>query len=118
MKKLPKEEKNEGRKRFHVMMMVDAGVMTATDAAAELGMSRTAFYRWQNAAASAALTALTDGQPGRPSLSKESCRIRELEKETETLRRQLYEEKALSELKSKVIAIRDGQLAEREKKRK
>lgn len=116
--KLSVEEKSEARRRYHIMMMVEAGTMTATDAAAELGLSRTAFYEWQNAATGAALEALTEGKPGRPRLSEETCRIRELEKDLEKLKQLLFEERALSELKDKVIAIRDSQLAEREKKRK
>lgn len=114
--KISDVEKLEARKRFHIMMMVDSGTMTASDAAAELGMSRTAFYEWQNAATAAALDALTDGKPGRPKTSVEKHRIRELEKELALARRELEKARILSNLQCEVIAIRERQIAERQKK--
>lgn len=64
----------------------------------------------------AAKTALMPGEPGRPRLTEETVRLRQLEEEKKRLERELYEIKALSELQSRIIAIRETQLAEREKK--
>ena len=64
----------------------------------------------------AAAEALTPGDPGRPKLSDETRRIRQLEAEKKRLENELYEMKAISELQGSIIAIRDSQLAEREKK--
>ena len=65
----------------------------------------------------AAAEALTPGDPGRPKLSDETRRIRQLEAEKKRLKNELYEMKAISELQGRIIAIRNSQLAEREKKR-
>ena len=65
----------------------------------------------------AAAEALTPGVPGRPKLSDETRRIRQLEAEKKRLKNELYEMKAISELQGRIIAIRNSQLAEREKKR-
>ena len=66
----------------------------------------------------AAAEALTPGDPGRPKLSDETRKIRQLEAEKKRLENELYETKAISELQGRIIAIRDSQLAEREKKKK
>ena len=66
----------------------------------------------------AAAEALTPGDPGRPKLTDETRKIRQLEAEKKRLENELYEAKAISELQGRIIAIRDSQLAEREKKRK
>lgn len=65
----------------------------------------------------AAAEALTPGDPGRPKLSDETRKIRQLEAEKKRLENELYETKAISELQGRIIAIRDSQLAEREKKK-
>ena len=65
----------------------------------------------------AAAEALTPGDPGRPKLSDETRRIRQLEAEKKRLKNELYEMKAISELQGRIIAIRNSQLAEREKKK-
>lgn len=106
------------KKRFVTVYEVNAGLITATEGAERLGVSRKTFYEYMEAFLSAAAAALTPGDPGRPKLTEETLRIRELEKEKHKLEADLYEIKAISELQSQIIAIRDSQLAEREKKRK
>ena len=75
-------------------------------------------YEYMDAFVKAAAEALTPGDPGRPKLSDETRKIRQLEAEKKRLENELYETKAISELQGRIIAIRDSQLAEREKKRK
>ena len=55
----------------------------------------------------AAAEALTPGDPGRPKLSDETRRIRQLEAEKKRLKNELYEMKAISELQGRIIAIRN-----------
>lgn len=114
--KLNAEDREKARHRFHLMAMVEAGHMTATEAADALGISRVTFYEWQNAALTATLEALTDGDPGRPKIPETVLRIRELELALEQTKKALSKSEVISELKSTVIAIRDSQLAERKKK--
>ncbi|MFA5466974.1 MAG: helix-turn-helix domain-containing protein [Candidatus Izemoplasmatales bacterium] len=114
--KLSEADREKARQRFQIMMQVESGQMTATDAAEALGISRMTFYEWQNAALTATLDALTDGVPGRPKISQQVAKIKALEAELEKTQKALEKSEILSELKGKVIAIRESQLAERQKK--
>ena len=105
------------KQRLVTICEVQAGSISATEAAERLGVSRKTFYEYMDAFVKAAAEALTPGDPGRPKLSDETRRIRQLEAEKKRLENELYEAKAISELQSRIIAIRDSQLAEREKKR-
>ena len=105
------------KQRFVTVYEVHAGKLTATEGAERLGVSRKTFYEYMEAFLGAASAALLPGIPGRPKLTAETLRIRELEKEKKRLEYELHEARAISELQCKIIAIRDFQLAEREKKR-
>lgn len=104
--------------RLVTICEVQAGTISATEAAERLGVSRKTFYEYMDAFVKAAAEALTPGDPGRPKLSDETRKIRQLEAEKTRLENELYEAKAVSELQGRIIAIRDSQLAEREKKEK
>ena len=52
--------------RMEAIIRVGAGLMTATDAAKELGISRKTWYEWENRGLQAMAEALTDKDPGRP----------------------------------------------------
>lgn len=47
-------------------MKVNCGLMTATKAAAQLGVSRKTYYKWEQRGLSALLDGLSDQAPGRP----------------------------------------------------
>jgi hypothetical protein len=106
------------KQRFVTVYEVHSGKLTATEGAERLGVSRKTFYEYMDAFLNAAAEALTPGDPGRPKLSPEIQRIRQLEAEKKKLEYELYEARAVSELQRKIIAIRDSQLEERKKKRK
>ena len=117
-KKAVDPKREEMKHKLAVVAKVQFGELTAVAGAKELNVSRKTFYEYQNILLDAAIRALTPGDPGRPQLSEETRRIRQLEEENARLREKLSQSEAISNLKSEVIAIRDGQLAEREKKRK
>jgi transposase len=54
------------RHRAEVIMKVRCGLMNARQAAAELGISRKTYYKWEQRGLSALLTGLEDQPPGRP----------------------------------------------------
>jgi|GEM_PF-5531930 len=110
-------QREEMKHKLAVVTKVYLGQMTAVAGAEELKVSRNTFYEYQNTLLDAAIRALTPGEPGRPPLSDEIKRIRELEEETERLKEELHQLHAISHLQSEVIEIRNRQLAEREKKR-
>lgn len=104
--------------RFRTICEVQARKITGTQGAERLGVSRKTFYEYMAAFVAGASEALKPGDPGRPKLSEDTVRLRQLEKEKKKLEAELYELRAVSELQQEIIQIRNSQLAEREKKRK
>ena len=62
-----KNRQTDARKRAELILKVQSGQMTATEAAKELGVSRKTYYKWENRALQAMLGALEDRPCGRPS---------------------------------------------------
>ncbi|SRR5579885_1448838 len=56
----------KANQRAEVIFKVRSGQMSATDAAAELGISRQQYYQWEQRALRALLTSLEDQPTGRP----------------------------------------------------
>ena len=54
-------------KRAEVIMKVRCGLMNASQAAAQLGVSRKTYYKWERRGLSALLNGLEDQPAGRPS---------------------------------------------------
>ena len=66
MKKRPLMQQS-ARHRAEVIMKVRCGLMNASQAAQQLGVSRKTYYKWEQRGLSAMLTGLEDQPPGRPS---------------------------------------------------
>ena len=65
----PKKSSNqmkEVRERTVVIMKVQGGILTATDAAKQLGISRKTYYELEARALSGIMQAINPGQTGRP----------------------------------------------------
>lgn len=60
-------EEEEALKRAEVILKVRSGIMNATEAAKELGISRKTYYKWEKRALTAMMGALSDRRCGRPS---------------------------------------------------
>ena len=58
--------KRKSVKMLETIIQVQAGLLTATAAAEQLGISRKTYYQWESRALSAMVRALQPGQPGRP----------------------------------------------------
>ncbi len=76
----------KARKRMAVILQVESGLMTATEGANTLGISRQAYYEWANRALTSMAGALEDRPNGRPAIP--------LDKEKEQLSKELEETKA------------------------
>jgi transposase len=63
---MPESLESKAKKRMSVIMQVEAGLMTAKNGAAELGISREAYYTWANRALAAMSESLEDRPVGRP----------------------------------------------------
>jgi len=85
MKKRP-TTRQAARHRAQVIMKVRCGLMNASQAAAELGISRKTYYKWEQRGLSALLTGLEDQPPGRPSQPVDSQQ-QALEKQLEQAHR-------------------------------
>jgi len=81
-----KETESKARKRMAVILQVEAGLMTATDGAKALGVSRQVYYEWANRALVSMEGALEDRQSGRPAIPQDE--------EKELLAKELEETKA------------------------
>jgi transposase len=79
-------ETTDARKRAEVIMKVRCGLLTATQAAKELGVSRKTYYKWEKRGLAGLLDCLADQSSGRPAEPVDS-RQQELEKQIEQLRR-------------------------------
>jgi len=71
------------RQRAQLIMQVRSGVLSAQEAARQLGISRKTYYPWERRALAAMVEALGNREPGRPS--------RPLDPEKEALQRQTEE---------------------------
>ena len=69
------------RRRAEVILKVRAGLLTATEAAKALGVSRKTYYQWENRGLQAMLEALSDRPTGRPA--------KETDPEKEALKRKV-----------------------------
>jgi len=83
--------KATARQRAEAILQVRSGQMTATAAAASLGVSRKTYYEWEARGLSAMLQQLEDQEPGRPPVAaspKEEAlqaKVAVLEKQVESL---------------------------------
>ena len=65
--KKPLTTQQAARERAELIMKVRCGLMNASQAADQLGISRKTYYKWEQRALSAMLDGLTNQPPGRPS---------------------------------------------------
>ena len=83
----------QARKKAELILRVRAGLMTATEAARELGISRKTYYKWEQRGLAAMLEGLCERSSGRPPSAsdgrsdQQQKKIRELEKELEQKRK-------------------------------
>ena len=81
------ETKGElARRRAQLIVRVQSGLLKATEAAQQLGVSRKTYYEWENKALTAMAEALMDRPGGRPAkptdpekehLAQQNCQLQE-----------------------------------------
>ena len=98
MKKRPTTQQM-ARERAEVIMKVRCGLMNASQAADQLGISRKTYYKWEQRALSAMLDGLTDQSPGRPS--------QPVDTQKQTLEKQLAQALRDNELLKHKMALKD-----------
>ena len=86
------------RQRAQLIMQVRSGVLSAQEAARQLGISRKTYYKWERRALAAMVEALGNREQGRPP--------RPLDPEKEALQRQAQELQAKLEVLEQTEQIR------------
>ena len=94
------EQSQAARQRAEIIMKVRCGLMTATNAAQLLGVSRKTYYKWEQRGLAALLEGVQDQESGRPETSLERTRQAEFDKE-------LKELKQHNELLEKKLKLKD-----------
>ena len=86
--KRPPTTQQAARQRAEVIMKVRCGLISASQAADQLGISRKTYYKWEQRGLSALLGSLEDQPPGRPAQPVDSHRLA-LEKQLEQAHRDI-----------------------------
>ena len=96
------------RQRARLIMQVRSGVLSAQEAARQLGISRKTYYKWERRALAAMVEALGNREQGRPRQA--------IDLEKEALRRQTQELQAKLQILEQTEQIRQA-LQEPDKKK-
>ena len=67
----PNEQEEQARRRAEMIVQVQSGKLTATEAARRLGVSRKTYYQWERRALGGMIEALVDKEGGRPSTPRD-----------------------------------------------
>lgn len=89
----------QAKQRAALILQVQSGQLTASQAARQLGMSRKTYYQWEKRALQGLLQGLEPGNPGRPA-SRPS-------REAQQLRRKVEQLEAKLEATEKVARLRE-----------
>jgi transposase len=101
MKVEKKEEQSQAaRQRAEIIMKVRCGLMTATQAAQVLGVSRKTYYKWEQRGLAALLEGVQDQEGGRPETPAEQTQKAAVDKELKDLQQK-------NELLEKQLKLKD-----------
>ena len=90
------EQSQAARQRAEIIMKVRCGLLTATQAAQQLKVSRKTYYKWEQRGLSALLEGVKDQEGGRPETPAEQTQkaafdkeLKDLQQKNELLEKQL-----------------------------
>lgn len=86
------------RRRAEIIVQVQSGRLTATEAARQLGVSRKTCYQWERRALEGMIEALQDRESGRPSKPQDS--------QKEALRKRLEDLEERQRIREQVDRVR------------
>ena len=88
----------QARQRATLILQVQSGQLTASQAARQLGMSRKTYYQWEKRALQGLMQGLQAGQPGRPS-TRPSRQIQQLRRKVQDLENKLQATEKVARLR-------------------
>ena len=91
--------------RARLILQVQAGVITATEAARQLGISRKTYYQWEARALQGLLAAVTQQPPGRPR-RPDRPKERQLEAKVDQLQKELDQAQESREIRAALNRVR------------
>ena len=103
MAQIPSPQEMPARRRAALIVQVQCGQITATEAAAQLGVSRKTYYAWEKRALAALVASQQDRPGGRPATPRDP--------EKEMLQQRTQELQDQARVLEQTLAIRQ-QLAE------
>ena len=106
---LPNPQEALARQRAALIVAVQSGQITASEAAQQLGISRKTYYQWEKRALAALVEAMRDRPGGRPATPTDPAQ--------ETLHHQTQQLQEQVQVLEQTLAIRQ-QLAELERTKK
>jgi transposase len=96
-------QEQQARRRAALIVQVQCGQITATEAANQMGVSRKTYYEWENRALQALVASQQERPGGRPATPRDA--------EKETLREQAQQMREQARVLQETLAIRE-QVAE------
>ena len=107
-------KESRARQRMLLILQVQAGTKTATEAAAELGVSRQTFHQWEKRGLHALLQSMEDQAPGRPSTPVDPQK-EALEEENRKLKHDLAITEQIAELRGSLLRQLEEESAQEER---
>jgi hypothetical protein len=93
------KERRLARERASIILQVRSGVITVTEGAERLGISRKTYYEWEDRALAAMAETLENHPPGRPPIPLDAEK-EELQRKVRDLEKKLY-------LAEKTVEVKD-----------
>jgi transposase len=109
MAQIPSVQEMQARRRAALIVQVQCGQITATEAASQLGVSRKTYYEWEKKALQALVSSQQDRPGGRPATPRDPAK--------ETLHQQTQQLQEQTRVLEQTLAIRQ-QLAELNRSKK
>jgi transposase len=108
------KEKKLAQKRASIILQVRSGLLTATEGAQRLGVSRKTYYEWEERAFGAMAWALENRPAGRPLASVDEEK-EELRQRVEELEKKLFLAEKTIEVKDLLLAYDEFQVRDAKK---
>lgn len=98
----------QAKRRATIILQVQAGQLSASEAARQLGLSRKTYYQWEKRALQGLMQGLEPGQPGRPA-TRPSREVLQLRRKIEQLEQKLQATEKVARLRELIGQMKQSQ---------